>query len=80
VWSEGSLQVALAYLRLGHASRARQITLGMRPLLEENGGLRYASMDLPFEMTDAASVAGSAWLILVTRALVGDSLARQIWR
>jgi hypothetical protein len=37
-------------------------------------------MDLPFEMTDAASVAGSAWLILVTRALVGDSLARQIWR
>jgi hypothetical protein len=80
VWSEGSLQVALAYVRLGRASRARQIALGMRPLLEESGGLRYASMDLPFEMTDAASVAGSAWLILVTRALGGDSLARQIWR
>jgi len=80
VWSEGSLQVAFAYLRLGRATRARQIALGLRPLLGENGGLRYASMDLPFEMTDAASVAGSAWLILVTRALGGDSLARQIWR
>lgn len=80
VWSEGSLQVAFAYLRLGRAARARQVTLGMRPLQEKSGGLRYASMDLPFEMTDAASVAGSAWLILVTRALGGDSLARQIWR
>ncbi len=80
VWSEGSLQVAFANLRLGRAARARQVTLGIRPLQEMNGGVRYASMDLPFVMTDAVSVAGSAWLILVTRALGGDALARQIWR
>jgi hypothetical protein len=80
VWSEGSLQVALAYLRLGHPERAEQIARGLQPLQQEAGGVRYATMELPFEMSNAASVAGSAWLILVSQALGGDRVARQILR
>jgi hypothetical protein len=80
VWSEGSLQVALAYLRAGQPVRARQVVQGLRPLQERQGGVRYASMEVPYEMTDAPSVAGSAWWVLVARALSGDSLAQQIWR
>jgi hypothetical protein len=35
---------------------------------------------VPFLMTDAPSVAGTAWMVLVSRALAGDSLAQAIWR
>lgn len=80
VWSEGSLQLALAYLRLGRAERARHILLGLDAMRVANGGVRYASIDVPFQMSRAASVAGSAWLILVSRALAGDSLAQEILR
>jgi hypothetical protein len=80
VWSEGSWQVALAYVRLGRPERAREIARGLRALQEKTGGVRYASMELPFEMANAPSVAGSAWLILVSRALSGDSIARAILR
>ncbi|HVH67178.1 MAG TPA: hypothetical protein VM716_04870 [Gemmatimonadales bacterium] len=80
VWSEGSLQLALAYQRLGRPEQARHILLGLDAMRVASGGVRYASMDVPFEMSRAASVAGSAWLILVSRALAGDSLAREILR
>ena len=80
VWAEGSLQVALAALRAGRAARARQVVRGVRPLQDRSGGVRYATVDLPFLMTDAPSVAGTAWLVLVSRALAGDSLAQAIWR
>lgn len=80
VWSEGSLQVALAVLRAGRAARAGQLVRGVRPLQDRNGGVRYATVEVPFLMTDAPSVAGTAWLILVSRALAGDSLAQAIWR
>lgn len=80
VWSEGSWQVALAYVRLGRPDRAREIALGLRAMQEKSGGVRYASVELPFEMANAPSVAGSAWLILVSRALSGDSVATAILR
>ncbi|HVH10404.1 MAG TPA: hypothetical protein VM736_11455 [Gemmatimonadales bacterium] len=80
VWSEGSLQVALAYLRLGRRDEARRLLDGVDPLQERTGGVRYASLDVPHELADVASVAGSAWLILVGRALSGDPLALEVLR
>ena len=80
VWSEGSLGVAFAYLRLGDAERARRVLAGLRPLQDEGTGLRYASRAVPHEMTDAASVAASAWLVLVSEDLGGNPLAGEIWR
>jgi hypothetical protein len=80
VWSEGSLGVALAYLRMGQPDRARQILQGLRTLQVASGGLRYASRSVPHQMTDAPSVAGSAWLVFLAEALKGNPLAEQFWK
>jgi hypothetical protein len=79
VWSEGTLGVALAWLRLGQAERARQLVMGLRPL-SENAGLRCATLELPFQMADVPCVAASAWLVLVVAALSHNSLAEQMWK
>jgi hypothetical protein len=80
VWSEGTLGVALACLRLGQAERARQLVMGLRPLKLENARLRCASLELPFQMSDAPCVAASAWLVLVAEALSQNPLAEQMWK
>jgi hypothetical protein len=80
VWSEGTLGVALASLRLGQAERARQLVMGLTPLNLESASLRCASLDLPFEMSDVPCVAASAWLVLVVEALSQNHLAEQMWK
>lgn len=80
VWSEGSLGVALAYLRTGRPDRTRQIIDGLRPLQVPSSGLRYASRAVPHQMTDAPSIAGSAWLVFLAEALKGNPRAEQFWK
>ena len=80
VWSEGSLGVALACLRTGQPDRARRIIDGLRPLQIASSGLRYASRPVPHQMTDAPSIAGSAWLVFLAEALKGNPLAEQLWK
>ncbi len=80
VWSEGTLGVALAYLRMGQPDRARRIVAGLRALQVKNSGLRYASMEVLHQMANAPSVAASAWLVLVSEALAGNPLAEQVWK
>jgi len=80
VWSEGTLGVALAYLRAGQAAHAQQIVSGLRELQTGESGLRCASTELPHQMLDVPCVAASAWLVLVAEALKGNSLAQQVWR
>ena len=79
VWSEGTLGVALAWLHLGQAERARQLVMGLRPL-SENTGLRCATLELPFQMAEVPCVAASAWLVLVVAALSHNPLAEQMWK
>lgn len=80
VWSEGSLGVALAYLRSGQPERARAIIDGLRPLQVPSSGLRYASRGIPHQMTDAPSLAGSTWLVFLAEALKGNPLAERFWK
>ena len=80
VWSEGSLGVALAYLRTGQEDRARQIIEGLRPLQVAASGLRYASRSVPHNMSDAPSVAASTWLVFLAEALAGNPVAEQFWK
>ena len=80
VWSEGTLGVALANLRLGRPEQARRLLEGLRPLQPKDGGLIYASRDLPFLMWSAPGAASAAWLILVIEALSGNPLAQEIWK
>ena len=80
VWSEGTLGVALSYLRMGQAERAREVVAGLQALQVEDSGLRYASMDVPYHMADAPSVASAAWLILVTETMAGNPLGQRFLR
>ncbi len=80
VWSEGTLGVALACLRLGHADRARRILAGLEALQMKDSGLRCASAAVPFQMAEEPCVAASAWLFLVAEGLAGNPTAEQIWK
>lgn len=80
IWSEGSLGVALAHLRLRHPDRTRKILTGLRPLQVEGGGLHCASMGVPFQMGEAPCVAASAWLVFLVEGLAGNPLAGEIWK
>ncbi len=80
VWSEGTLGVALAYLRLGQAERAREVIAGLKALQVERSGLRYASMNVPHHMADVPAVAAAAWLVLVTEAMTANPLAQRFWQ
>jgi hypothetical protein len=80
VWSEGTLGVALARLRLGQAERARQLVTGLSALKLANGSLRCATLDLQFQMADVPCVAASAWLVLVVAALSHNRLAEEMWK
>ena len=80
VWSEGTLGVALARLRLGQAERAHQLVMGLSALKLANGGLRCATLELPFQMADVPCVAASAWLVLAAAALSHNPLAGEMWK
>ena len=80
VWSEGSLGVALAYLRTGQDERARQIIEGLRTLQVPGSGVRYASRSVPHQMSDAPSVAASTWLVFLAEAMAGNPRAEQFWK
>jgi len=69
VWSEGSLGVALAYLRLEDEKQATEILEGLEPLIQKDGGLLYASRDVPYHFSKLPSVAGTAWWIFLQEAL-----------
>jgi len=80
VWSEGSLGVALAYVRSGQPDRARRIIEGLRPMQLPSNGLRYATRAIPHQMTDAPSIAGSTWLVFLAEGLKGNPIAEQFWK
>jgi hypothetical protein len=80
VWSEGSLGVALASLRLGETARAKKIITAMLGRhMNRSGGLRYADRPIEQLFSDAPSVAGSAWAVFVLKQLQGERFADMLW-
>ena len=77
VWSEGSLGVALAHLRLGNITRANEIVNEMEKL-KEGDGIKYATRDLPYIFSAGASVAGTAWHVILKEAFT-DPRAKGFW-
>jgi len=71
VWSEGSLGVALAHLRLGNIEKAKSIMNGILPsMVSSTGGVLYAANRTVVDNSGDvfypyASVAGTAWLAIV---------------
>lgn len=87
VWSEGSLGVAMAYLKLGDSvseGRAVAILGEMTELQLEDfaGGLFYAFYDETMPVPgfpEAPSVAGTGWYIMTLQALSNSEMRDAFW-
>ena len=86
VWSEGSLGVAMAYLKLNNKKKAQQIINEMSQLQTFDnrgnyGGLFYSVYNKN-EITDfarAPSVGGTAWFLMVWSALNNQETLNSFW-
>jgi hypothetical protein len=78
VWCEGSLGAAAAYARAGRTAEARLIAESQAGLLVD-GGLRYASIPVPYQFSDYPSVASTAWLVIAAQVLRGTPAGVLFW-
>jgi hypothetical protein len=78
VWSEGSLGVALAYLKLGETQKAQEIMDQITLMQNSNGLIRYASFEIDDFVTHG-SAAGSNWFILVKMAQQDTKWLNGFW-
>ncbi len=69
VWSQGSLEIALAYKRIGDVAKSRTITEEIIKLQNSGGGVPYAMPQATVITEDVfyewPSVAGTGWLVIV---------------
>jgi hypothetical protein len=78
VWGEGSLGVAAAYMKGGQKAEAMEILEAMLPLSVE-GGLQYATVDVPYQFSTDPSVASTAWFVMVVEMLRKPELNASFW-
>ena len=79
IWSEGSLGVAMAYIKMGKKEQARELVKSILELQDEEGGMPYATEHIRFQFSDNSSVAGTAWLVMVISALEDDNILQLFW-
>ena len=80
IWTEGSLGVALAYLKLKKNEPAKELLKLMVELQDKEGGLPYATENLRYQFSDNSSVAGTAWLVIVIAALEDETNLELFWQ
>lgn len=79
IWTEGSLGVAMAYLKLGYRKKAIEIIDSVLKLQTVDGGVKYADRSLKFMFSENPSVAGTAWLVMVLDALENKGSELLFW-
>lgn len=79
VWSEGSLGVAMAYLKMGEKEKARKVLSEMTKMQTTSGGLKYSTQEIPFQFSPSPSMAGTAWFALVSLALENPTILQLFW-
>ncbi len=79
VWSEGSLGVAMAYLKAGKIDKAKEIIAEMIKMQTPSGGIIYSTREVPFQFSPSPSMAGSAWLAMAIQALEDPRLRQLFW-
>ncbi len=80
IWPEGSLGVAMAYLKLKKNEQAVELIKSMVKLQDREGGLPYATEYLRYQFSRNSSVAGTAWLVMVISALEDENILRLFWQ
>ena len=79
IWPEGTLGVAMAYLKLGQVERAKRVISGIVGLQDQAGGFPYATENMRFQFSRNPSVAGTAWLIMAVSALEDETVRGLFW-
>jgi hypothetical protein len=79
VWVEGSMGVALAYLKCGKREKSIQILREILPLQGRSGGFIYFTREIPHEFSTYQSVASTAWFIIMASALEDQAAADSFW-
>ena len=80
IWTEGSLGVAMAYLKMEERKSAEAIIQSMVDLQDGKGGLPYATENLRYQFSENPSVAGTAWLVMVIAALEDEKNLKLFWQ
>ena len=80
IWPEGSLGVAMAYLKMNKNKQAVEIIKAMIELQDGEGGLPYATEHLLYQFSRNSSVAGTAWLVMVISALEDENMLKLFWQ
>ena len=80
IWPEGSLGVAMAYLKLKKNEQAVELIKSMVKLQDREGGLPYATEHLRYQFSKNSSVAGTAWLVMVISALEDENTLKLFWQ
>lgn len=73
VWSEGTMGVAMAYLRNGQVTKLRELVHEMKQITSPDGGLLYAAEETVVNVDGSIfypypSVAGTGWLAMTCAA------------
>jgi hypothetical protein len=79
MWTEGSLGVSLAHLRLKNNYKAKEIIKEVLKYSSNSGGIAYSSIHIPHEFSVADSVAPAAWLIINLGELEQNKIAQLFW-
>jgi len=80
IWPEGSLGVAMAYLKMKKKEQAVELIKSMVKLQDREGGLPYATEHLLYQFSRNSSVAGTAWLVMVISALEDETTLKLFWQ
>lgn len=79
VWPEGSLGVAIAFIKNGKPEKALDILTDIAGLQDADGGIPYATLNLEFQFSENPSVASAAWFVFASVLLENPSLNRLFW-
>ncbi len=79
VWVEGSVGVAMAYLKIGERNKAKSILDQMILLQNERGGFAYFTKEIPHEFSTYPSVASTAWFVIVATVYADAELLNEFW-
>ena len=79
MWTEGSLGVSLANIRLNNRDKAKDIINEVLKYRSNSGGIAYSSIHIPHEFSMADSVAPAAWLIINLGELEQNKIAQLFW-
>jgi hypothetical protein len=78
-WPEGALGVATACAQAGKTQEALAIIRANRAY-SADGGLVYASMEVPHQFSTYPSAASTAWLIIAAETLTDDRDRALFWK